>query len=96
MLWVKKHRIPDPTVPVHKKRDEKLNQPFPCSLWFQEQVLLEKNKRTRILKKISPNNIPSGSGIRDPGAGKNSSRIRIQGAKSTGSRIRNTALKFKN
>jgi hypothetical protein len=35
-----------------------------------------KNKRTRILKKISPKNIPFGSEIR-----KNSSRIRIQGVK---------------
>jgi hypothetical protein len=29
-------------------------QPFSCSIWFQEQFLLVKNKITRILKKISP------------------------------------------
>jgi hypothetical protein len=38
---------------------------------------ISKNKRARILKKLSPKNIPSGSGIRK----KNSSRIRIQGVK---------------
>jgi hypothetical protein len=41
----------------------------------------KKNQRTRILKKSSPKNIPLGSGIRDPGPGKNSSQIRIPGVK---------------
>jgi hypothetical protein len=31
----------------------------------------KKIKRTRILKKISPKSTPSGSGIQDPGTGKN-------------------------
>jgi hypothetical protein len=39
--------ILDPT--LHKKRDEKQNQTFSCSLWFQEQVLLVKNKRTKMI-----------------------------------------------
>jgi hypothetical protein len=56
----------------------------------------KKIKRPRILKKISPKNIPvpSESGIRDTGSGKihPGSGSRIQGVKSTGSQIRNTAL----
>jgi hypothetical protein len=41
--------------------------------------LLVKNKRTRN-KKISPKNIGTGTlWMRDPGSGKNSSWIRIQG-----------------
>jgi hypothetical protein len=58
------------------------NHPFSCSFWFQEQVLLVKNKRTRILKKISPKTYlldpetekkfipdPGGKKAPDPGSG---------------------------
>jgi hypothetical protein len=48
------------------------------SYFFSLKTLhTEKNLRSRILKKISPKNIPLRSGIQDPGSGKNSSRIRI-------------------
>jgi hypothetical protein len=46
------------------------NQAFSSSLWFKEQVLFAENKRTRILKKISPKTyrypVDPRYGIRDP------------------------------
>jgi hypothetical protein len=41
----------------------------------------KKNTRTRFPKEISPKNIPSGSGIRDPEKIHSGSESRIQGVK---------------
>jgi hypothetical protein len=95
-------QIPDPKTAA-KERDEKNLVVIPffvatnftqlkiCYFWNAEEQKsgpIFKELLNFVLQKLSLSSQKYGFGIRDPGSGKTCSRSRIQGSKSTGSRIR--------